>query len=199
MIKNFHPTKFLLAALLLPSLAVGQVNEYQYDKAHSSVGFSIVHLTVSKIRGFFDEVDATISLDPSDLTTLKTEVVIQTTSVNTNNESRDDDLRDEKRFDVENYPEITFKSTKITDVKADGTFKLHGDFTMKGITRPVVFDAEMRGPAESRGWERLGFSAKTEIDRFDYGIHWNAMTEAGGLIAGREVEISIEVEAKREL
>jgi len=199
MINKLHLPKLFLAVFLLPTLAFGQVHEYQYDKAHSSVGFSIVHLTVSKVRGIFDEVDATISFDPSDITTLKTEVVIQAASVNTNNENRDGDLRDEKRFDVENYPEIRFKSTKVTDVEDDGTFKLHGDFTMKGITKPIVLDAEMRGPAESRGWERFGFSAKTEIDRFDYGINWNAMTEFGGLVAGREVEISIEVEAKREL
>ena len=189
----------LLILFLLPSLAVGQVHEYQYDKSHSSVGFSIVHLTVSKVSGHFDDLEVSISLDPSDPTTLQTEVVIQATSVNTNNENRDEDLRDEKRFDVANHPEITFKSTGVSDVMADGTFKLHGDFTMKGITKPIVLDGEMRGPAEAFGTERLGFSATTTIDRFDYGIMWNAMTEAGGLIAGREVTLVIEVEAKRSL
>lgn len=196
---NMHPTRILLALILLPTLAFGQVQEYEYDKSHSSVGFSIVHLTVSTVKGQFDDAEVTISLDPNDLTTLKTTAVIQAGSINTNHEKRDADLTDEKRFDVANYPEITFASTKVTDVMDDGSFKLHGDFTIKGVKKTIVMDAQMRGPAEAYGSERLGFSASTEIDRFDYQINWNSMTEAGGLVASREVQLLIEVEAKRDL
>ncbi len=197
MIKNFHPPKFLLAVLLLPTLAFGQVHEYEIDKAHSFVGFTIVHLAVAKVDGEFEDVSAEVSLDPADLTSLRIEAIMQVASINTKHEKRDGDLRGEDFFAVETYPEVRFKSTGVTDIAEDGSFKLHGDLTIKDVTKPIVLDAEMRGPVEAWGSERLGFSASTEIDRFDYGLKWNSLTEAGGLIASREVQLVIEVELKR--
>jgi polyisoprenoid-binding protein YceI len=192
-------SSLLAIFLLLPSLSSAQVHEYEYDAAHSSVGFTIVHLAVSKVAGRFDDVAATTRLDPADLTTLETEAVMQVASINTNNERRDADLQAEDFFAAENYPEARFKSTRVTDVEDDGSFKLHGDLTIRDVTKPIVLEAEMRGPVEVRGSERLGFSAVGEIDRFDYGLKWNSLTEAGGLVAGREVTLVIEVELKRSL
>lgn len=190
----------LAATLLIPAVALGQVNDYEYDVSHSTVGFSIVHLAVSNVQGRFDEVEVTARLDPGDLTTLETEAVMQIASINTAHEKRDADLQADDFFAAAEYPEMRFKSTKVTDVSDDGTeFKLHGDLTIRDVTKSIVLDGEMRGPVVNRGSERLGFTAEGEIDRFDYGLKWSALTEAGGLVASREVDLKIEIELKRDL
>jgi polyisoprenoid-binding protein YceI len=199
MLSTRKTSLLLLGALLVSTSSLAQPFDYEYDTAHSSVGFSIVHLAVSKVAGRFDDVSVTAKLDPSDISTLETEAVMQVASINTNHEKRDADLQAEDFFAAESFPEASFKSTGVSDVGEDGTFRLHGDLTIRDVTRPVVLDAEMRGPVEVRGSERLGFSATAEIDRFDYGLKWNALTEAGGLVAGREVTLVIEVELKRSL
>lgn len=172
---------------------------YEMDKAHSLVSFRIRHLGVAYVRGSFRDVKASIHLDPTDVATLATEAVIAVESVDTGNENRDNDLRSDGFFDAAQFPEMKFASTGVSDVSEDGTFKLHGQLTIRDVTRDIVLDAEMTGPIVHRGTERLGFVANTRIDRFDYGLQWSAMTEAGGLIAGRDVDISVEVEARRSL
>jgi polyisoprenoid-binding protein YceI len=172
---------------------------YEMDPAHSQVGFKIRHLAVANVRGIFRDVETSIVLDPADVTTLATEATISVQSVDTGNENRDSDLRSDGFFDVEQFPEIRFASTGVSDVGDDGTFKLHGQLTIRDVTKDVVLDAEMLGPIAHRGSERIGFVATTRIDRFDYDLKWNAMTEAGGLIAGRDVDITIEIEARREV
>ena len=199
MISPLYRSTILLIALLLPSLAAGQVHEFNYDPAHSSVGFTITHLAVTKIHGRFDEVAASIKLDPNDVSTLETEVVMQVASINTAHEKRDSDLMGEDFFAVDEFPELRFTSTNVTDVAEDGSFQLHGNLTIRDVTKPIVLDAEIRGPIVQRGTQRLGFSASTQIDRFDYGLKWSALTEVGGLVAGREVKLVIEVEARRSL
>lgn len=174
-------------------------HSYRIDKAHSQVSFKIRHLGVANVQGVFPDFEAQIQLDPTDITSLSTEAVIAVASVDTRNDNRDKDLRSPNFFDVETYPEMKFASTKVTDVEADGKFKLHGQLTIRDVTRDVVLDAEMSGPIVNRGQERLGFVATTRIDRFDYGLTWGALTEAGGLVAGRDVDITIEVEAQRPL
>jgi len=174
-------------------------HSYEYDGAHSQVTFKIRHLAVSNVRGVFHNVNASIFLDPSDVTTLSTEAVVEVNSVDTGNERRDNDLRSDSFFDVANFPEMRFVSTDVSDVGVDGTFKLHGQLTIRDVTRDVVMDAEMSGPIVNRGQERLGFVATTRINRFDYGLKWDAVTETGSLIAGRDVDITVEVEARRKI
>ena len=170
---------------------------YEMDPAHSQVTFKIRHMGVANVRGRFDDVNASIFLDPTDITTLSAEAVISVASVDTENERRDNDLRSDNFFDVATFPEMKFAGTGVSDVGDDGTFKLHGQLTIRDITKDVVLDAEMSGPIVSRGQERIGFVATTRIDRFDYGLKWDALTEAGGLVAGRDVDITVEIEARR--
>lgn len=172
---------------------------YEMDLAHSQVTFKIRHMGVANVRGRFHDVTASIFVDPTDITTLATEAVIGVSSIDTENEKRDADLRSDDFFDVANFPELKFASTGVTDVGNDGTFKLHGQLTIRDVTKDVVLDAEMAGPIVNRGQERLGFVATTRIDRFDYGLKWNALTEAGGLVAGRDVDITVEIEARRKV
>jgi len=174
-------------------------NVYEFDQAHSQVTFRIRHLAVAYVRGTFHDVKASIFLNPADVTTLATEAVIAVNSVDTGNEKRDNDLRSADFFDVAQFPEMKFASTGVSDVGDDGTFKLHGQLTIRDVTKDVVMDAEMSGPIVNRGQERLGFVATTRIDRFDYGLQWDAVTEVGSLVAGRDVDITVEVEAKRKL
>lgn len=172
-------------------------HSYEMDQAHSQVSFKIRHLAVANVRGIFRDVNASIFLDPADITTLTTEATIAVAGIDTRNEDRDNDLRSDNFFDVANFPEMKFASTGVSDVADDGTFKLHGQLTIRDVTRDVVLDAEMSGPIVNRGQERIGFVATTRIDRFDYGLQWSTLTEAGGLVAGRDVDITIEVEARR--
>ena len=202
--KAFHQSVLvfvlLLVATVIPSTdALAQVNEYDYDNSHSEIGFDIVHLAVSKVHGRFNEVDVSVKLDPADLSTLEASAVMKVASINTNHEKRDSDLQGEDFFAAETYPEMKFVSTGVSDIQEGGSFKLHGDLTIRDVTKAVVLDAEMRGPYEHRGTERLGFSAETELDRFDYGLKWDALTEFGGLVASREVDLVIEIELRRNL
>lgn len=172
---------------------------YEFDQAHSQVTFRIRHLALAFVRGIFHDVNASIFLNPTDVTTLTTEAVIAVNSVDTHNEKRDNDLRSAKFFDVAQFPEMKFASTGVSDVANDGTFKLHGQLTIRDVTKDVVMDAEMTGPVVSGGQERLGFVATMRIDRFDYGLKWDAITELGSLVAGQDVDITVEVEAKRKV
>jgi len=174
-------------------------HSYEIDANHSQVGFKIRHMAVATVRGKFHDVKASIVLDPNDVSTLTTEAVISVASIDTENENRDNDLRSDGFFDVAQFPELKFASTGVSDVAEDGSFKLAGLLTIRDVTKEVVLDAEMSGPIVHRGSERLGFVAETTIDRFDYGLKWNALTEAGGLVAGRDVDIIIEIEARRKL
>lgn len=175
------------------------VNEYKVDEPHTEIGFKVRHLGIANVSGVFEQHETSIELDPGDLSTLKASTVIEATSVNTGNQKRDDDLRSDNFFDVAKYPKIRFVSTEITDVSEDGTFKLHGELTIRDVTRPIVLDAEFRGPLSAMGKERIAFSASGRIDRFDYGLTWNKVIETGGLIVGETVHLIIEVEAAREL
>jgi polyisoprenoid-binding protein YceI len=182
-----------------PKSSSSAVHQYDLDKAHSSVGFRVVHLGIANVDGVFHEHETTIELDPADLTTLSATTVIDVTSVDTGNNRRDDDLRSENFFEVATFPELTFTSTKVTDISDDGTFKLHGDLTIRDVTKPIVLDAEFRGPVAAMGKERIAFSAGGELNRFDYGLTWNKAIETGGLIVDEMVKLVIEVEANRAL
>jgi polyisoprenoid-binding protein YceI len=172
-------------------------HSYEMDPAHSQVTFKIRHMAVANVRGRFHDVNASIFLDPTDITTLSAEAVISVASVDTENERRDNDLRSDNFFDVATFPEMKFAGAGVSDVGGDGTFKLHGQLTIRDVTKDVVLEAEMSGPIVSGGQERIGFVATTRIDRFEYGLKWDALTEAGGLVAGRDVDITVEIEARR--
>lgn len=170
---------------------------YQIDLAHSSVYFKVRHLGIANVTGEFTSFAANLSMEPGDLSTLKTSSRIDAASVDTGNETRDADLRSENFFDVNQHPYIRFSSTGVTDVEGD-TFKIAGELKIHGVTKPVVLDAELLGTAQGPGGqERIGIVAETTIDRRDFGLTWNNLTEAGGIIVGHDVKLIIEVEAVR--
>jgi polyisoprenoid-binding protein YceI len=175
------------------------VYEYQIDGPHTEIGFKVRHLGIANVTGRFDEHEVSLELDPNDLTTLRTSTSIRTSSVNTGIEKRDNHLRSDDFFNAQEYPEITFVSREVTDVDSDGTFKLHGDLTIRDVTKPIVLDAEFRGPVAAAGTERIAFSAEADINRFDYNLKWNKLIESGGLVVSESVRLVIEVEALREL
>ncbi len=167
---------------------------YQIDTSHSHVLFSVRHMMLSKTRGEFEKFSGTIELDEANPAATKVDIQIEAASINTRDEKRDEHLRSADFFDVENHPYLTFKSTQV-EVKGDDRAKLHGDLSIRGISRPVVLDVEFNGRAQSPwGTENLGFEARTKINRKDWGLEWNVALETGGVLVSEEVAIDIELE-----
>jgi polyisoprenoid-binding protein YceI len=170
------------------------VGTYDIDVSHTQIGFAARHMAVSKVRGRFSKFEGTLELaeDPVDS---KVSLTIDANSVDTRDENRDNHLRTNDFFDVANHPTWTFNSTSIT---ADGPteWKVTGDLTIRGVTRPVTLDVELEGVVKDPyGNHRVGFSGSTTIDRTDFGVSFGALMEAGGLVVANKVAIEIELEA----
>jgi polyisoprenoid-binding protein YceI len=163
------------------------LDTYKVDRAHSSIGFSIDHLVIDTVRGRFRQFDGSITVDPDNGNALKqATATIQTTSIDTDVEKRDNHLRSPDFFDVEKYPAITFESTGI-----DGQ-TLTGKFTMHGVTKEISLPYTIKGPVKDpMGNVHLALQAKSKLNRKDYGILWNKTLDAGGVMVGEEVNIEI--------
>lgn len=169
---------------------------YVIDPVHSELSFRIRHL-VGRVAGTFTDWGGTLRLDPSDLSGGSVEVRIQTASINTLNEQRDDHLRSADFFAAEAYPTMTYRSNRV---EVDGDrIKVYGDLTLRGVTRPVVLEGEYLGRVEKDPWgqERVAFLARTTIDRQEFGVWYNQMLETMSVI-GDEVSIEIAIEAVRQ-
>ncbi len=166
--------------------------DWVIDASHSHVGFTVRHVMVSKVRGSFGTFSGTIHVaeQPQESSV---EVTIDLASIDTRDEGRDAHLRSPDFFDVEQFPQATFRSTKVT---GDGAaWKVDGELTIRGVTRPVALEGEYLGSNKSPyGFQVAGFSAKTKINRKDYGLNWNAALETGGVLVGDEVKISLDLE-----
>ena len=166
---------------------------YALDHDHTSISFKIRHL-FSNVRGSFREFEGTVEYEPGKPETWKTNATIQAASIDTQVAARDKHLRSKDFFDVENYPTITFKSTKVADATETGG-KLEGLLTIHGVEKPVVLDLEIHGAGKDPwGNVRAGFTATAKINRKDFGLTWNEAVETGQWLVGDEVEISLEVE-----
>jgi polyisoprenoid-binding protein YceI len=168
--------------------------DWQLDPAHTAVEFVARHLMVTKVRGRFHRVDGAIHVaeHPADSWV---EVKIDAASVETGDGQRDEHLRSPDFFDVERYPEITFRSKKL-EGSSPGHFLVLGDLTVHGVTRPITLDVEYAGvTADPWGGTRAGFSASTEINREDFGLTWNVALESGGFVVGKKVRLEFEIEA----
>ena len=167
---------------------------YQVDKVHSSVSFKIRHL-VSNVQGSFGDFDGSVDYDPAKPETWATNGSIQVKSINTNNSKRDEHLLSKDFFDAGQFPVITFKSTKVTDATKDGA-KIEGLFTMHGVTKPIVLDAQILGVSKDmNGKEHLGLSATTKINRKDFGISFNKALDQGQMMLGDDVTVALDVDA----
>jgi polyisoprenoid-binding protein YceI len=167
---------------------------YDLDVSHSHVGFSVRHMMVSKVKGGFTEYSGEIAIADDPLES-HVEVTIEAKSIDTRDEARDNHLRSSDFFDVENHSQLVFRSGKITPGK-DGNFELEGELEIFGKTKPVTLEVEELGSVKDPwGKTRIGFSAKTEIDREEFGLTYNAALEAGGVVIGKKVALELEVEA----
>jgi len=169
---------------------------WSFDNSHSSIGFSVRHLMISKVRGHFNQWGGTFDYDEEDPTRSKLSVRIDAASIDTRDEKRDAHLRSPDFFDVEKFPALTFESTKV---ERDGDeFVVTGDLTIHGVTRAVQLKVESLGATKDPwGGYRAGFSASTSVNRKDFGLTWNAALETGGVLVGDKIEIGIEIEAIR--
>lgn len=172
---------------------------WDIDTSHSGINFNVRHMVFAKVRGRFSRWRGTIELDESALVESEVHVAIEAASIDTNEAQRDQHLRSPDFFDVEHYPELTFHSRRIE--RAGGnSLRIIGDLTMRGITREIVLEAETLGAGKDpSGGERRGFGAKTIINRQEYGLKWNQLLEAGGVVVGDQVHIEIEIEAVRRI
>ncbi|MGA3214742.1 MAG: YceI family protein [Acidimicrobiales bacterium] len=167
------------------------------DKSHTQIGFVARHLMVSKVRGRFTDYEGAIVVD-DDPAKSSVEVTIQTASINTNDENRDNHVRTNDFLAVEEFPTMTFRSTKVELGSAE-SWKVTGDLTVRGVTRPVVLDVQFEGVIQDPwGNQRLGFAASGEIDRNDFGVSFNAALETGGFVVSPKIKLEIEAEAVRQ-
>jgi polyisoprenoid-binding protein YceI len=187
-------TTFTLAAGLVLVAASAPAVNLKIDPQHSTIGFRVRHL-ISKVNGRFNEFSGSIEYVAGDLSASRVKATIQAASVDTNVAARDKDLRSKRFFDVEKFPTLEFESEAITDVSG-GKGKIKGRLTIHGVTREVVLDAEFLGKSKDPwGNEHFGFQARTTINRKDFGMTWNEVIEAGGVLVGDEVEIILDIAA----
>ena len=187
--RNFH---FVATAFLI-ALPMAQAKEYKVDPSHSNIGFTIRHL-VSKVSGEFKDVEATLQFDVAKPSDAKLTASVKAGSINTNNEKRDNHLKSADFFDVEKFPALTFESKKIS-AAGRGKYKMTGDLTIHGTTKPVTFDVEYLGEANDPwGMTRAGFTGSTKVNRKDFGMSWNKALDQGGVLLGEEVTINLNIE-----
>ena len=189
----------LVATLFAPlafaqSAAPAGATTWEADSAHSSAGFAVRHMGVSTVRGTFGKTEATVTLDPTDVTKSTVSATIDAKTINTQNEKRDGHLKSADFFDTGKHPNITFKSTKVEQA-GEGKLKVTGDLTMKGVTKPVVLD--VTGPSKPvtvMGAERSAVSATTRLSRKDWGLTWNKALETGGVMVSDEVDVTLDLQ-----
>ena len=164
------------------------------DPLHSELQFKIKHLMISNVSGALKSFQGEVETEEEDFNTAKISLVADMHSISTNNEQRDAHLRNADFFEVEKYPELKFKSTKVEKTGSD-TFALYGELTLKGVTKPVKLNVEFNGTtSDPWGGERAGFVITGKINRSDWGVNFNQALETGGVILGEEVRINSEIE-----
>lgn len=182
-----------VVCLSFASLAFA-AEDYKIDPAHSSANFSVRHMMVSTVTGrFAGGLSGTIHFDDKDPSKSSVKATIKVASVNTDNESRDKDLRGPNFFDADKYPEITFESQRVE--KRGDTYVAIGNFTMKGVTKQIELPFAIGGRInDGKGHGRIGVQSSTTLNRQDYGLSWNRTVEGGGVVVGNEVKIDLNVE-----
>jgi polyisoprenoid-binding protein YceI len=164
---------------------------WKIDPAHSEVNFKVKHLVVSTVTGHFDKFEATIEAKKDDFSDAKVQFDAEIGSINTKNDQRDGHLKSPDFFDAATYPKMSFVSKSVKPV-SDYELQVVGDLTMRGITKEVTLDVIYNGTVASFGGTRVaGFEIRTKLNRFDFGLQWNALTEAGGVVVSNEVKIEI--------
>ena len=187
-------SSLIAVAILASSISVNAQTKWTIDPVHSSVNFNIEHLVISEVEGKFKTYNGSITAAKADLTDAVIEFAVDVNSIDTENEMRDKHLTSADFFDAAKYPKMTFKSTSFKKV-AGNKYQLNGNLSIHGVTKPVRFDVTYGGTAkDGYGNTKAGFKAKAKINRFDYGLQYNALTEAGGATLGKEVDIDLRLQ-----
>ncbi|MBX7183040.1 MAG: YceI family protein [Bacteroidia bacterium] len=169
--------------------------KWTLDPTHSEVGFKVRHLMITNVKGVFNSFEVNAETEGDDFSTAKISFSADTASVDTNNQQRDGHLQSPDFFDSANFPKMTFVATKYENVDNDGSYELYGDLTIKGITKPVKLDVEFGGVVKDLwGGTRAGFTINGKIDRKEWGLTWNAATEAGGVLVSDTIQISCDIQ-----
>jgi len=178
-----------------PAAVQTKTTTWDLDPVHSIAEFTVRHMMISNVKGQFTGITGALSLDESDLANSRVEATIDASSIQTRDAQRDAHLKSADFFDVERYPALSFRSTRVERV-GDDELALTGDLTIHGVTREVVFQVEGPTPPAKDPWgnTRIGLSAATKINRKDFGLAWNAALEAGGILVGEEVSITLDVQ-----
>jgi len=179
-----------IIAILSITAVCAQSAEWRLDRNHSSITFSIKHMVISEVTGRFDDFNIALTSVKPDFTDATLEGTIKVNSIDTGNEGRDRHLKTDDFFNADKYPEIRFKGSSIEKID-DKNYKIGGDLTIRDVTRKVSWDAVLNGTLTSKQGTRAAWKATLAINRFDYGLKWDKVTEAGGLIAGDIVTITI--------
>ena len=171
------------------------MSTYQIDTSHSSAQFKVRHMMIANVKGEFDKVSGTVSFDPADPTASSVDATVDVATISTRDEQRDGHLKSGDFLDAEKFPHITFKSKRVTAAGAD-SFHLTGDLTIHGITKEVALQVEELTAEAKDPWGNLrrGASAKTKINRKDFGMEFNVALEAGGFLVGEDVDIHLDIE-----
>ncbi|MFY9309790.1 MAG: YceI family protein [Bacteroidia bacterium] len=178
----------------METLTKNDVKVWSVDSTHSSIHFAVKHMVIAQTKGSFADYKLKVESEGDDFSNAKIELEIEVNSINTSMPDRDNHLRSADFFDAEKYPAIKFVSKSMTKV-TDEDYKLTGDITIKGITRPIEFNVNYGGQlVDPWGNTRAGFTIEGAIDRFDFGLNWNSLLEAGGAVVGKTVKLQAEIE-----
>jgi len=170
---------------------------WEMDKSHTNIEFNVTHLVISEVNGNFREFDGWVRSNSDDFEGAEVEFTAQVGSIHTDNEKRDNHLKSDDFFNAETYPELKFSGILV---KENGKYQLKGEMTIRDITNPVVFDVKYNGKiTDPWGNEKAGFKIMGNINRFDYGLKWSTMMEAGGAVVGEDVDIVCNVELQKKV
>lgn len=184
----------VLAALLFVAGMASAQTTWNLDKGHSNVQFNVTHMVVSEVNGAFTDFDATVVSKSDDFNGAEVTFTAKTASVNTGNENRDKHLKSDDFFNAEQFPEITFKGNIV---KTGGKYQLKGDFTMRDVTKPVVFDITYGGQIDTGRGVKAGFKFTGKVNRLEYGLKWSNKLASGELAVADEVEVVVKVELNK--
>jgi len=189
--------KNIFVLLVAVTATVFAQTKWEIDKSHSKIGFTVTHMVISEVDGFFKNYSGDITTTGDDISTAKVDFTIDTKSIFTDNESRDKHLRSDDFFNADKFPQMTFKGKSMKKV-ADNKFKLVGDLTIRDVTKQVELDVKFNGTVKDPwGNTKAGFKITGELNRFDYNLKWNTAIETGGLVVGKDVELVIDLQLKK--
>jgi polyisoprenoid-binding protein YceI len=189
---------FLSAVAILAGFVSQAQTSWNTDNSHSNVKFTVTHLVVSEVEGSFRVFSGTVKAAKPDFTDAAINFSVDVNSVNTDNEMRDKHLKSDDFFNAEKFPAMTFKGTSFKKV-SNNKYVLQGDLTIRDVTKKVTFDVTYGGTTKDPwGNTKAGFKAKGKINRFDYNLKWNTLTEAGGAVVSKDVDIVVNLELNQE-